>query len=126
MLVSHNQNADQNHNIKIANRSFENVSQFRCLGMTVTNQNLIQEETMKRLNSGNACYNSVQNLFPSHPLSKSLKLEYIILTVVLYKCETWSVTLREEHGLRVLESRVLRRIYGLKRDWSDGWVEEIA
>jgi hypothetical protein len=40
--------------IKIANRSFENVSQFKCLGTTVTNQNLIQEEIKRRLNSGNA------------------------------------------------------------------------
>jgi hypothetical protein len=40
--------------------------------------------------------------------------------VVLYGCETWSLTLREEHGLRVFENRVLRRIYGLKRDKAKG------
>jgi hypothetical protein len=40
----------------------------------------------------------------------------IILPVVLYGCETWSLTLREEHRLRVLENRVLRRIFGPKRD----------
>jgi hypothetical protein len=40
----------------------------------------------------------------------------IILLVVLYGCETWSVTLREEHRLRVFENRVLRRIFGSKRD----------
>jgi hypothetical protein len=40
----------------------------------------------------------------------------IILPVVLYGCETWSVTLREEHRLRVFENRVLRRIFGPKRD----------
>jgi hypothetical protein len=38
------------------------------------------------------------------------------LPVVLYGCETWSLTLREEHGLRVFENRVLRRIFGPKRD----------
>jgi hypothetical protein len=47
---------------------------------------------------------------------KTLKLEYIILPVVLYGCETWSLTLREGHTLRVFENRVLRRIVELKRD----------
>jgi hypothetical protein len=61
MLVSHDQHADQNHDIKIGKRSFENVSQFKYLGTTVTNQNLIQEEIKRRLNSGNACYLSVSS-----------------------------------------------------------------
>jgi hypothetical protein len=54
MLLSHHQNAGHNHNIKIGNRSFENVAQFKYLGMTITNQNLIQEEIKRRLNLGNA------------------------------------------------------------------------
>jgi hypothetical protein len=56
MLFSGHQNAGQNHNIKIGDRSFENAAQFKYLGTTVTNQNLIQEEIKKRLNSGNACF----------------------------------------------------------------------
>jgi hypothetical protein len=59
MLLSRHQNVGQNRDIKIANRSFENVSQFKYLGTTVTNQNLIQEEIKRRLNSGNVCYHSV-------------------------------------------------------------------
>jgi hypothetical protein len=62
MLLAHHQNAGQNHDIKISNRCFENVTQFRYLEMTVTNQNLIQEEIKRRLNLGNACYHSFQNL----------------------------------------------------------------
>jgi hypothetical protein len=95
------------------------VSQFKYLGTTVTNQNLIQEEIKRRLNSGNACYHSVQSLLSSHLLSKNLKIRIyktIILPVVLYGCETWSLTLREEHRLRVFENRMLRRIFGPKRD----------
>jgi hypothetical protein len=56
MLLSRHQNVGQNRDIKITNRLFENVSQFKYLGTTVTNQNLIQEEIKRRLNSGNACY----------------------------------------------------------------------
>jgi hypothetical protein len=70
MLVSRDQNAGQNREIKIRNRSFENVSQFKYLETTVTNQNLIQEDIKRRLNSGNACYHSVQNLLSSRLLSK--------------------------------------------------------
>jgi hypothetical protein len=68
MLESRDQIAGPNPDIKIGNRSFENVSQFKCLGTTVTNQNLIQEKAKTRLNSGNACYNSVQNLLISRLL----------------------------------------------------------
>jgi hypothetical protein len=59
MLLSHHQNVGQNRDIKTATTSFENVSQFKCLRAIVTNQNLIQEEIKRRLNTGNACYHSV-------------------------------------------------------------------
>jgi hypothetical protein len=77
-------------------------------GTTVTNQNLIQEEIKRRLNSGNACYHSVQNLLSSRLLSKNVKVgiyKTIILAVVLYGYETWSLALREEHRLRTFENR---------------------
>jgi hypothetical protein len=91
MLLSRHQNVGQNRDIKIANRSFVIVSQFRYLQTTVTNQNLIQEEIKRRLNSGNACYHSVENLLSSRLLSKNLKIRIyrtIILPLVLYGCET--------------------------------------
>jgi hypothetical protein len=118
MLLSRHQNTGKNHNIRIANRSFENVTQFKYLGTTVTNQNLFKEE-IKRLNSDNACYRSVQNLLSSRLLSKKVKVtiyRIIILPVVLYGCETWSLTLSEAHRMRVFENRVLRRIFGSKAD----------
>jgi hypothetical protein len=80
---------------------------------------LIQEEIKRRLNSGNACYPSAHSLLSSRLLSKSLKIriyKMIILPVVLYECETRSLRVREEHRLRVFEKRVLRRIFGPKRD----------
>jgi hypothetical protein len=101
-LLYRQQNVGQSRDMKIANRPFENVSQFKYLGTTVTNQNLIQKEINKRFDSGNACYHSVQNLLSSRLLSKNLKIRIyktIILPVVLYRCETWSPTLREKHRL---------------------------
>jgi ribosomal protein S2 len=53
IIMSRHQNAGQNYDIKIANRCFENVTKFRYLGTTITNQNLIQQEIKRRLNSGN-------------------------------------------------------------------------
>jgi ribosomal protein S2 len=72
MLLSAHKNAGQNHDIKIGNRCSVNVVQFRYLRRTITNQNLIQEEIKRILNSGNACYHSVQNLLPSRLLSHTL------------------------------------------------------
>jgi hypothetical protein len=104
MLLSHHQNVGQNRDIDIANRLFENVSQFKYLGTPITNQNFIQEEIKRRL---------------IELLSKHLKIRIYkttVLPVGLYRRETWSLTLSEERKQRVFGNRVLRRIFGLKRD----------
>ena len=96
------------------NGSFERVEEFKHLGTTLTNQNSIQEEIKSRLKPGNACFLSVQDLLSSSLLSKNLKIKIyrIILPVVLYGCETWSLTLRGERRLKVLKNWVLNRIFG--------------
>jgi hypothetical protein len=84
----------------------------------------MHEEIKSGLNSGNACYHSVQSLLSSRLLSRNLKVKIhktIILPVVLYGCETWSLTLREERRLRVSENRVLRRIF--RPEWDEGMGE---
>jgi hypothetical protein len=91
----------------IADRSFGNVVQLQYLGTTVTSQNLIQEEIKWRMNSGNACYHSFRNILSFPLLSKSIKIRIyisIILLVILYGCETWSLILTEEHRLRNLRT----------------------
>jgi len=95
------------------------VADFKYLGTTLTNQNYVQEEVKIRLKAGNACYHSAQNLLSSTSLSKNIKIKIhrtIILSVVLCGCESWPLKVREEGRLRVFENRVLRRIFGSKRD----------
>jgi hypothetical protein len=101
--------------MKSDNNYFE---KFKYLRTSLTNQYYIQKEIKSRLKSGNACYNSVQNLLSPSLLSKNLNIKIyrtINLPVVLYGCETWSLTLKEESRLSVSENRVLRRIFGPKR-----------
>jgi hypothetical protein len=75
VLMSRSQKAEQRRSIKIANRSFEDVANFKYLGTTLTDQNLIQEEIKSRLNSGNACYHSVQSLLTFRLLSRNEKVK---------------------------------------------------
>jgi len=76
-----------------------------------------REEVKRTVKSGNVCYQSVQNLSSSSLLSKNVKIKIyrtIIMPVVLFGWQTWLLTMREEHRLRVFENRVLRRIFGSK------------
>ncbi|KAJ4449192.1 hypothetical protein ANN_00589 [Periplaneta americana] len=119
MIMSRDENIVRNGNIKIGNLSFEEVEKFKYLGATVTNINDTREEIKHRINMGNACYYSVEQILSSSLLSKNVKIRIyktVILPVVLYGCETWTLALREEHRLRVFENKVLRKIFGAKRD----------
>ncbi|KAJ4450318.1 hypothetical protein ANN_01738 [Periplaneta americana] len=119
MIMSRDQNIVRNGTIKVGDLYFEEVEKFKYLGATVTNINDTREEIKCRINMGNACYYSVEKLLSSSLLSKNLKViiyKTVILPVVLYGCETWTFTLREEQRLRVFENKVLRKIFGAKRD----------
>ena len=87
VVMSRDQNARYSHSMKIENRSFEVVDEFKYLGTNLRNQNYIQEEIKSRLKSGNAGYHVVQNLLSSSSLSKDLNVKIyrtIILPVVVY------------------------------------------
>jgi hypothetical protein len=117
MIMSCHPNSGQNQNIRTANESFENVAKFKYLGTTLKNKNDNHDEISSRLNSANACYYLVQNLLSTHLISKNLKIKIyktVILPVVLYGCETWSLTLREECRLR---------IFGPKREEDRSWIK---
>jgi hypothetical protein len=119
MLMSRSQKIGQKQSIKTANRSFEDVVKFKYLGTTLTDQNYMHEEMKSRINSGNGCYHLVQSLLSSCLMSRNVNViihKIIILQVVFYACETWSIILSEKHRLRLFENRVLRGIFGPKKD----------
>jgi hypothetical protein len=98
MFMSHQHTAGQNDNVRVVNKALKNMVEFKYFVTVVTNQNCIHEEIKSRLNLGKACYHAVQYLFSSHLLLKHVKIKIyrtIILTVVLYGCETWSFTLQK-------------------------------
>jgi hypothetical protein len=117
-VISRDQIGERVTIYKADNRSFEMVEWFKYVRTTLVSQNSVQEEIISRWKSGNACYHSVQNFLSCNLLSKNIKIKTyrtIILPVVLYGCETWSLTLREEYRLRLFENRVLR-IFGPTKD----------
>jgi hypothetical protein len=95
------------------------------LGTTVTDQTFLQKEVNRRLTSENACYCSVQNLLSSCLPTKNVEItiyDTIIFPLILYGCENRSVTLRQEHRLKVFENGVQRTIFEPRRDEvTEGW-----
>ena len=99
MVMSRDRNAGRGHSVKTDNSSIERVEEFKYLGTTLTDPNSIQEEIKSKLKLGNACYHLVQNLLSSSSLSENLKIKIyrtITLPLVLYGCETSSLTLSGE------------------------------
>jgi hypothetical protein len=104
MLVSHNQKIGKKQSIKTASRCFEDMKRFKYLGTKLKDQNCMHEELTSRLNSGNACYHSVQSVLSSNLRLRTQSLKYtktIIMPVVLHGCEIWCLTLMEKDRLWV-------------------------
>jgi hypothetical protein len=115
VFMSSHKTAGQNHNMKIADILLKNVAKFKYLGETVTNKITF----MNTLNSGNACQHSPQNLSSFHLPYENIKIKIlrIIILPFLYGYQTW-----EEDSLRVFENRVLRSMFGPKREeMAGGW-----
>jgi hypothetical protein len=96
---------------------------FKCLRTIEISQYFIYKDIKSKLNSENADYYSVQSLLSYRLIYKNKKIKKYkstILSVILCGCETWSVTLREKYRLRVFEMRVVRRIFGPKREEGTG------
>lgn len=94
-----------------------NVTEIKYLGKTLLNQDCIHEEMKTTLNVGNVCYGLVLYLLSSWLLSKNMAIQRyknVILPVVLCRCQTWSLTVREEQGIRLFRNWMLNEILGLR------------
>ena len=123
MVTDRIQNIHNNGNLVVCDKIFERVSNFKYLGSILNQTNEIREELKRRINLGNACFYSVKKLLGSRILSRRLKIRIyrtIILPVVLYGSEAWSLTLQDEKRFRAFENKVLRKIIGAKRDEETG------
>jgi hypothetical protein len=119
--------------IQRVNISFGNVAEFKYMGMTVTNQNLIHGEIKSKFNLVNAATIQFRTFCLLTCCLSNIQVkmyETIILPVVLYGCETLSVTLRKEHRQKVFENMVLKKIFEPKRGkiigrWRKSHIEEL-
>jgi hypothetical protein len=121
VIMSRHPNSGQNQIIKIANESFEKVAKFKYVGTTLTNQNGIRDEIKSRLIREILVI--IQSKIFCLPISKNLKIKIhktVVSPVVLYGCETWSLTLVEEYRLRFSENKMLK-IFGPKMEEDGSW-----
>jgi hypothetical protein len=100
MVISRDQNAGRNHNVKNDNGPFERVEEFKHLGTTLTHQNFIQEVIQNRLKSGNACCHSVQNLLSSSLISKNLQIKTHRIIILLF-CMGVKLVANIERGTQI-------------------------
>jgi len=110
--------------IDITQTHLEQVKSFKYLGSTVNGNNSIEEEIKRRVSLGNKALYANQGLLKSKLLTKNSKLRMyrtLVRPVVTYACETWVLKENIKTKLKVLERKVLRRIYGPTKQKDGIW-----
>jgi hypothetical protein len=101
--------------IKIGEHEIERVQEFKYLGTQVNAQNIMKEEINSRIKQGNVVFYANKSLLGNKLLTRKAKIKLcksVILPVVTYSCETWTLNEVEEEKLRIFERKVLRKIFG--------------
>jgi len=99
--------------------TFEKVSNFKYLGVDVNESANSHEEINRRIIAGNKCYFSMTPLFKSKLLSRKTKIRLyktLVRPIVLYACGAWASTKTDEKKLMIFERKILRRIFGPKKN----------
>ena len=101
--------------------TYKGVPEFIYLGTLISNDNSVQKEIQRRILAGNRTYFAATSLFRNRLLSRATKIRLyktLIIPVVTYGAETWTMTKKEEQALLIFERKIFRRIYGPK--YEDG------
>ncbi|KAI5717474.1 hypothetical protein M8J77_006391 [Diaphorina citri] len=109
--------------VMLNNNKYKVVESFTYLGSQLNGKNIMEEEIKNRITKANRCYFSLNNIFRSKNVSQKSKIriyQSVILPVLLYGCEVWSINKKTEQMLQTFENKILRRIYGPIRDENTG------
>ena len=115
MFMTADGNMRKPHNLRIGNKEFEVVSEFKNLGNIIENNNRNDRCVKERIQTGNKAYYANLQMLKNKIISRRSKLQIhktLIRPVVTYGAETWTLTAAEENALRRFERKVLRKIYG--------------
>jgi hypothetical protein len=105
--------------IILKDMSFERVWNIKYIGVDINSQADSHEEIHRRISAGNKCYYSLFQLFKSKKLSRRTKIRLyktLVRPIVLYACGAWASTKSDENKLMIFVRKILRRIFGLKRN----------
>lgn len=114
---------DHGEHLEVDNFKFERVHSFKYLEVTVNSTINYHEEIKIRTVAANKCYYSLANIFKSKQVSLKFKTtlhKFVIRPVILYACETWPTTKGDEEKIAILQKRILKRIYGPRKNNETG------